>query len=161
MGYYDKQYTIHDFTVMSFGVEVPCRLFSPPDDKLAEEPLLYLSCANTIELSLKTYPYCIAIDYFLSQGHKVLSFVPPHHGSRIGSYGSNIPGLRAAFLAGEDPFKLFIEDGKKMIDACIEKGIAEAGKIVIGGVFRSGYFSLRLFAEESRISALCCLLSSD
>lgn len=154
MGYYDKQYQVRDFTVLSFGVQVSCRLFSPLEQHLAAEPLLYLSCANTIERSLQTYPYCNAVDFFLSQGHRVAAFDPPCHGSRAGSHGSDIPGLCASFLAGEDPFEAFVHDGKKVIDACIDEGITEPGKIVVGGVSRSGYFALRLLAEEPRIAAL-------
>ncbi|WP_135554961.1 alpha/beta hydrolase family protein [Paenibacillus cymbidii] len=155
MGYYDRQFETSDFVVVSDGQTVPCRLYAPPAEKLAPQPLLYLSCANTIELSLGAFPYIVAVDEMLEQGHRVVSFDPPHHGSRAGEpYGSDIPGLRAAFLAGDDPFARFVRDGRAVIDRCIGMGIAEAGRIVIGGVSRSGYMSLRLYAEEPRIAAL-------
>ncbi|WP_135553393.1 alpha/beta hydrolase family protein [Paenibacillus cymbidii] len=155
MGFYDRDFRSQDFTVHVDGEEVPCRLFSPPPEKLAPEPLLYLSCANTIELSLRSYPYCVAVEVMLEQGHRVVSFDPPHHGSRSGSvHGAEIPGMRAAFLAGADPFRRFVREGQAVIDRCISLGAAEPGRIVIGGVSRSGYMSLRLYAEEPRIAAL-------
>jgi len=139
--------------------EVDYRLFSPPDESLSKSPILFLYFSRDqndldgMTRILSGYPDFIATDCFLNAGHRVLTFDAPNHGERIDKYGSHIEGFCNAYMDGVDPFKIFIEDGKAVIDHCIASGYARPGRIVIGGVSRFGYLAFRLMAEDRRISA--------
>ncbi len=127
-------------------------IVSPPPDKLAAAPILLLTFAGTRGLSLFEEPYCLAARCFLEQGHRVASFDLPGHGTRVNDFGEGIIGLRNAFVAGRNPFAMFVEDGKAVIDECIKRGWARPGRIMVAGTSRGGYCALRLLAEDERIA---------
>jgi len=62
-----------------------------------------------------------------------------------------------ALLAGDDPFARFVANGKKVIDACLEKDLARPGKIFVCGGSRGGYCALRLGAADPRINGIAGL----
>jgi dienelactone hydrolase len=103
--------------------------------------------------SLKKQPYSMLAEMFLQKGQRVLSFDLPNHGERINEFGSDITGLRNAFISRNDPFEMFVEDAKAVIDLCIDKGLARPGRIVVSGTSRGGYMALRLLAADERICA--------
>jgi dienelactone hydrolase len=132
---------------------ITVRLCRP--DKILHLPdqCLLLSFANDRHTSLGIPPYALAAETFLQKGHPVLSFNLPNHGSNINHYGEGIAGFRNAFVAGVDPFQLFVEQGQLVIDWCIDQGLATAGQIAVCGTSRGGYMALRLLAADTRISA--------
>lgn len=144
---------IQEFAVQVRDRVVTARLCEPPTDYLASSPALLLTLASDRHSALTVHPYSMGTQTFLAVGHRVVSFDLPHHGERVGSYGQGIDGFRNAYVAGEDPFKQLIEDGRAVIDHCQTLGVAPAGRIVIDGTSRGGYMALRLMAADQRFIA--------
>lgn len=99
------------------------------------------------------YPHGQAARRMIENGHHVISFDMPNHLSRINEFGEDIAGLRNAFVNGCDPFEAFVEDGRAVIDTCLEKGISTSGRILLESASRGGYFMLRLAAADERVKA--------
>ncbi|RPI82540.1 MAG: hypothetical protein EHM42_09360, partial [Planctomycetaceae bacterium] len=146
-----------EFTVERPGEKLSVRLVTPPTEKLAKNPLLLLNFSTDRTTSLTAEIYAQPAKLFLANGHRVASFDLPSHGDRIDARGSGIDGMCARFIAGEDPFSRFAEDGRAVIDELIRCGAAEAGRIVVCGVSRAGYCGLRLAASDQRIAAVAAL----
>jgi dienelactone hydrolase len=145
--------TATEFTVQAGDRSINARLLSPAPDKLAADPLLLLTFAADRRTSLSVEPYSRTAAYFLAQGHRALSFDLPMHGERVGGFGSQIEGMRNAFVAGDDVFAKFVEEGRAVIDECIRRGWAKPGRIAVAGTSRGGYMALRLLAGDDRIAA--------
>ncbi|MBL7040526.1 MAG: prolyl oligopeptidase family serine peptidase [Pirellulaceae bacterium] len=146
-----------DYERQDFSVKVGDRQFvatvlSPPQNKLARHPALLLKFTSDRNTALFTSPYCLVPRAFLEHGHRVVSFDIPCHGDRIGRFGGSIPGLRNSFVAGVDPFAMFVEDGRSVISECIRRGWATSGRIAVEGPSRAGYMVLRLLAADERIA---------
>lgn len=140
--------------VLSVGSrELTVTLASPADNPLAEDPILLLAFVHDRNSVFDNERHFAAIRPFLESGHRVLSFDIPNHGERVNAYGSDIRGMCRAFLHGEDPFRLFLEDASVVIEHCLTSGIAKAGRIAVSGSSRSGYLALRLLAAERRVAA--------
>ena len=149
----DEHHT-HDFTV-DRGIEnLAVRVFSPPEERLAKQPWLLLNFATDRQTSLTSAPYNTAVEAFLKAGHRAASFDLPAHGERVDDRGAGIDGMCARFLAGDDPFVQFAQDGTAVIDRLIERGEATADRIVLAGTSRAGYCSLRLAAADRRVAAV-------
>ncbi|MFA6240179.1 MAG: prolyl oligopeptidase family serine peptidase [Candidatus Hydrogenedentales bacterium] len=145
--------TATEFDVQAGGRSVTARLLSPPQERLAADPALLLTFCSDRFTSSSVKPYCLPAEGFLAHGHRVVSFDLPMHGERVGAHGAEIAGLRNAFVAGEDPFAMFVEDGKAVISECIQRGWARPGRIAVSGTSRGGYMALRLLAADERIAA--------
>jgi hypothetical protein len=141
-----------DFTVKVDDRQFVATILSPPQSHLDERPILLLTFAADRHTTLFTRPYCLFARAFLKHGHRVVSFDIPCHGDRIGRFGGSIPGLRNSFVAGVDPFAMFIEDGRSVITECIKRGWATPGRIAVEGPSRAGYMALRLLAADDRIA---------
>ena len=144
-------YHVSERSLPTGSREVTARLHTP--HRLADHPALLLSFAGDRLTSLTVEPYCLAAMAFLAKGHRVMSIDLPNHGDRVDAFGEGITGFRNAFIAGTDPFALFVADGKAATDTAIALGIAEPGRIVVCGTSRGGYMALRLLAAEARIVA--------
>jgi hypothetical protein len=118
-----------------------------------ESSVLLLTFSSTRQASFYKEPYDIPARVFAEAGHAVASFDLPNHGDQINRFGEGIEGFCAAFRAGEDPFVQFVEQGKAVIDACLEQGVGRSG-IFACGVSRAGYCALRLAAADERISGV-------
>jgi len=149
-----EDFVTRDFTVDRGTEKLAVRLFSPPDDRLAPQPLLLLNFASDRQTSLTGAAYSTPVQIFLKAGHRVASFDLPAHGDRVDGRGSGIDGMCARFLDGDDPFRQFAEDGRAVIDRLIERGEATANRIVVAGTSRAGYCSLRLAAADRRVAAV-------
>jgi hypothetical protein len=136
---------------ISFDILIPC------DSETNRESVLLLSFSTDKQTTFNREPYNIVSEIFLKNGYSVLSFDIPNHGERVDEFGKDIVGLKNAFINNRDPFKLFINDAKAVIDHCIRSGLAKAGKICAYGTSRSGYMVLRLLAADDRISAAAAL----
>lgn len=90
---------------------------------------------------------------FVSRGHAALSYDVPNHGELVNEHGEGITGMRNALIAGEDPFQLFVDRGRAVIDYCLDHRLATSGRIVVCGTSRGGYMALRLLATDARIRA--------
>lgn len=141
------------FTVSVGERQFTVTALSPPTDKLADDPCLLLTFGADRSIALFSEPYSLCAKAFLERGHRALSFDMPAHGERIGQYGQWIGGWRNAFLAGGDPFAMFVEDGRAVISECIRRGWAKPGRIAVAGPSRCGYMVLRLLAADDRIAA--------
>ena len=141
-----------EFTVNVGSRRVAVLVVSPPPGKLAAKPALYLTFAGAREESLFGDPYDLTAKAFLEAGHRVASFDLPCHGARLGPFGEGIPGLRDTFLAGQDPFAGFVEEGQAVITECLRRGLATAHRLAVGGTSRGGYLALRLLAGDDRIA---------
>lgn len=136
---------------------IVARILSPSTNNLATDPLLFLHFATSKETALYEEPYGFATRKFLDAGHRVVSFDLPGHGTRVNAFGEGIRGICNAFMAGEDPFVAFTEDGRALIDYCMAAGLVNQGRIVICGTSRAAYLSMRLMAADSRIAALAAI----
>jgi len=146
-----------DFIIKNNGEYIAVKMLSPSPQQLAPRPLLLLNFSTDRNTSLKDPLYGDPARRFLEAGHRVLSFDVPAHGERIDKYGKGIDGFCAAFMDGHDPFKRFVSDGIAVIDACIQRGWTQPGRVVVCGNSRSGYCALRLAAADKRIAAVAAL----
>ena len=144
---------ITDFVVESNGRRITCSLACPASSQLAARPALLLTFASTRQSALTEEPYSLVVKSFLAAGHYAASFDLPNHGERINGFGQGIEGMCAALLAGEDPFSMFVADGRAVLDACLAQGIGSLGYVVLAGESRGAYCALRLFAEDTRFLA--------
>jgi len=145
-------YEREDFTIKVGDRQFVATILSPPQSHLAERPTLLLTFATDRHAALFTWPYCLFARAFLERGHRVVSFDIPCHGDRIGRFGGSISGLRNSFVAGVDPFAMFVEDGRLVITECIKRGWATSGRVAVEGPSRAGYMVLRLLAADERIA---------
>ncbi|NUM53138.1 MAG: prolyl oligopeptidase family serine peptidase [Candidatus Hydrogenedentes bacterium] len=145
--------TLEEFPVSVGARTITVRVLSPPAGKLAADPALLFMFALDSATTLSKRPYCLAAEHFLSHGHRAASFDLPAHGDRVGTGRSGIEGMRDAYVAGEDVFAAFVDDGKAAIDECIKCGLAKPGRIAVAGTSRGGYMALRLLAGDDRIAA--------
>ena len=144
---------VEEFPVQVDGRQVTARLVQPPPDRLAPHPALLISLASDRVTTQTVHPYAMGTELFLAHGHRVVSLDLPHHGERVDSDGEGIVGFRNAFVAGRDPFMRLVEEGRALVDLCLARGLAEAGRIVVDGTSRGGYMALRLMAADPRIRA--------
>jgi len=143
--------------VLSGAEQVGVTVLEPGPDRVATDALLLLNFATDRTTSLRDPLYGDPVRRFLAAGHRAASFDVPAHGERIDAAGKGIEGLRERLLAGRDPFAGFVADGRAVIDECIRRGLARAGRIVVCGNSRAGYCALRLAAEDPRVSAVAGL----
>ena len=146
-----------EFALEVKGRKINSTMISPLDGSLAEDPILLLAAGGDRHTSLAIHPFCMQAEQFLEAGNRVLSFDMPNHGERVNSFGSEITGLRNAFVSGSDPFKMFVEEASAIIDYCIEHGFARPGRVAVCGTSRAGYMALRLMAEDNRVFAAAAL----
>lgn len=145
---------VEEFAVRSGDSSLAVRLAAPVAGALAAQPLLLLYFSTDRTASLPEGRYGAAGRIFLEHGHRVASFDLPAHGERLDGKVGGIAGLAHRVAAGQDPFAEFVHDGRAVIDECIRRGLAEAGRVVVAGVSRGGYFALRLAAADRRIAAV-------
>jgi dienelactone hydrolase len=89
---------------------------------------------------------------FVRAGHRVMAMDIPCHGERAKEgQPKGLHGICAALAAGHDPFEPFVADAMTAIDACVERGVADSGRIFVAGMSRMGYGALRLAAADRRI----------
>ena len=130
-------------------------LLSPVHGRLARDPALLLTFAAGREGSLFNAPYKHTAEAFLEAGHRALSFDFVGHGERIDRFGPGIDGLRNSLvLGGVDPFSVFAEDARAVIDTCVGRGLVRPGRIAASGTSRGGYLALYLLAHEPRVAAV-------
>lgn len=142
-----------DLTLEIAGRTIVARVLSPEPECLSGNPLLLVTLAADKETSLYVEPYNLTAQRFLEAGHRVVSFDLPSHGARIDENGEGIQGFRNTFVQGIDPFQLFLEDARAVIDRCLADGLAQQGRIMACGTSRAGYLALRLMAADPRVSA--------
>jgi pimeloyl-ACP methyl ester carboxylesterase len=145
---------VEEFAVRSGPTSLAVRMMSPPANSLAPQPMLLLYFSADRAASLPDGRYGAPGRIFLEAGHRVASIDLPAHGDRVDGLGGGIAGLAARVAAGRDPFDEFVADGRAVIDECLRRGLAEAGRVVVAGVSRGGYFALRLAAADERIAAV-------
>jgi dienelactone hydrolase len=133
------------------------RILSPAPHQLAEDPLLLLHLTGPKETAFYEEPYRTTTRQFLDQGHRVVSFDLPSHGTRVDHFGDSLIGFCNAFVAGQDPFLMFIAEAKAVIDHCLAAGLVRAERIVVSGTSRAAYMALRLMAAEPRIAAAAAI----
>jgi dienelactone hydrolase len=130
-------------------------LAEPAEGRLAPEPALLLTFSSTRREALTVAPYDESAKAFIAAGHRALSFDLPEHGDRVApGREPGLVGMCQALVAGQDPFELFVTDGRAAVDACLERGLARAGRIFACGVSRGGYCALRLAAAEPRLGGV-------
>ena len=144
-----------EFSVQVPGGTLTCALAAPAEEDLASMPALLVDVGGT-RMSVDKVPSATA-RHFVETGHRVVSFDMPNHGDLVDRHGQSIDGMCAAFLAGDDPFVRFVDNGMAAIDACSEQGIATSGRIFACGGSRAGYCALRLAAADRRIAAVSAL----
>ncbi len=143
-----------EFDVATDAAPLTCTLASPAPENMAPDPALLLAFGSARQIIMGADPHSTPAELFVQAGHRALGFDLPNHGDLINEHGEGIKGMCAAFLAGDDPFVRFVANGKKVIDACLEKGLARPGKIFICGGSRGGYCALRLGAADLRINGM-------
>jgi pimeloyl-ACP methyl ester carboxylesterase len=140
---------MRELTVAAADGALRCTLVEPPGEV---RPGLLLTFAMTQQLAIVEHPHNIAAEVFLAAGRRVVSFDLPCHGDRVGRWGEGIDGMAAALLGGDDPFDRFVDDGRRVIDACLQQDLNAGGPICVCGISRAGYCALRLAAADPRIA---------
>lgn len=140
-----------EFTVTPSGRELYCVMSEPA--VLAANPavLLYHNTARDHLRGETVYGH--TCDAFLKAGYRIAGFAMPNHEERVGKKKEGIAGFYEAFLEGSDPFKMYVEDGRAVIDEIVARGWAASNRIFITGCSRGGYLALRLMAADRRIVA--------
>lgn len=129
-----------------------CLLAEP--EQLSDCPAMLLNFAFDRVISLKEAPYDITPRMFVEAGHRVVSFDLPCHGDRvISGQPDGIAGFCAEWMSGRDVFAGFVDEGRTVIDALIQRGLSEPGRIFASGSSRGAYCALRLMAADKRIKA--------
>ena len=144
-----------EFIVETRAGPLTCALAEPEKDGAAADSVLLLSVGGA-RMSAEQEP-SPTVRFFVEAGHPVVSFDMPNHGDLVDRHGQSIGGMCAAFLAGDDPFDRFVDNGVAVIDACLEKGLADPQRIVVSGGSRGGYCALRLAAADRRINGTAAL----
>ena len=148
----DTPLTCTEFPIDVNGQSLACRLVEP--DRLAHRPALLLTFAGARLAALEGDTFSVTPRMFLDAGHRAASFDLPFHGDRVEpDTPEGIAGICAAWMAGRDVFTGFVEEGQAAIDALIERGVAEPGRIFVAGTSRGAYCALRLMAADTRIAA--------
>jgi alpha-beta hydrolase superfamily lysophospholipase len=143
---------LNEFSVAVADHHLRCQVAAPDHlAQVASRPAVLLSFSTTRQTTLQTHPYAITAEAFTAAGHYVVSFDLPNHGDGINAYGEGLVGLWTAQAAGADPFGRFIEQGRAVIDACLQRGWGSPDRIFVCGVSRGGYCALRLMAADTRI----------
>ena len=145
-------FTITASTITTNAGQLTYWLHQPDPRPAATPQALLLTFSSTRQASFNEAPYDIPARLFAAAGHAVVSFDLPNHGDQVNGFGQGIDGFCAAFCAGADPFVQFIDQGRRVIDACLAQGVGQGG-LVACGVSRAGYCALRLMAADSRIQA--------
>ena len=148
---------ISEFEVNTPTGQLTCVMAEPETDKLAAETAVAISVGGHRQAWVDLDEAQATTGFFVERGHRVVSFDMPNHGDLVDQYGQGIDGLCAAFVAGDDPFVRFVGDGRAVIDACVERGIAHNGQIFVVGGSRGGYCALRLMAADRRIAGAAAL----
>lgn len=143
---------IREFSVEVNGQPLTCLLAEP--NELSDRPALLLNFAADKSATLNTEPYNITPRMFLDAGHCTASFDLPCHGDReVPGEPRGIAGFCAEWRRGNDVFAGFVDEGRAVIDALVERQLAEPGRIFVSGTSRGGYCALRLMAADERIGA--------
>lgn len=153
----DRDTVADDFEVTVGQRRVAARLLSPAPTRLSPRPLLLLNLCADRTTALTVEPYNLGVRLFLERGHRALSFDLPNHGPRADAFGEGIQGWRNAWVAGEDRFAQAVEEASAVIGRCLERGHAEAGRVVVYGISRGGYLALRLLAADARVAAAAAI----
>ena len=141
-----------EFSIEVSGKPLTCSLAEP--DELSDRPALLLNFAADRSATLNTEPYNITPRMFLDAGHRAASFDLPCHGDReVPGEPRGIAGFCAEWRRGNDVFAGFVDEGRAVIDALIERNLGEPGGIFVSGTSRGGYCALRLMAADERIKA--------
>ena len=144
---------IREFSVEVNGQPLTCLLAEP--NELSDRPALLLNFAADKSATLNTEPYNITPRMFLDAGHRTASFDLPCHGDReVPGEPRGIAGFCVEWRRGIDVFAGFVDEGRAVIDALIERQFAEPGRIFVSGTSRGGYCALRLMAADERIGAV-------
>ena len=144
---------IREFSVEVNGQPLTCLLAEP--EELSDRPALLLNFAADKSATLYTEPYNITPQMFLDAGHRAASFDLPCHGDReVQGQPRGIAGFCAEWQRGVDVFAGFVDEGRAVLDALIERQLAEPGRIFVSGTSRGGYCALRLMAADERIGAV-------
>lgn len=144
--------TITEFTVNPGGRKLDCFMSEPT--VLATNPAVLIHIGTAADQLQGESVYGLTCDAFLKAGYRIVGFEMPNHGKRVGNWKKQeIAGFCEAFVAGEDPFAMIVEDGRAVVDEIIARGWAPAGRISIAGCSRCGYCALRIMAADKRIAA--------
>ena len=145
--------TLSDILLEANGRAFKLLLIEPPKQQLAADPQLMMTFSADRHHAIDQPE----VAHFIEAGHRAISFDLPHHGDRVlPNHAHGITGMRDAFLAGQDPFTMFIEDSIACIDACLKRNITNHG-IYLLGLSRGGYCALRLAACDHRVLAVSAI----
>ena len=141
-----------DIAVENGPSSIICSLASPPSQELCERPALVLVFGADRKSVLNEEKCYQIAQTFVSAGHRALSYDLPNHGQFEDSHGGGLIGMAAAFAAGDDPFQRFVGMGHRVIDHCLQQGLAEEGRLFVFGRSRGGFCALRLMAADRRVN---------
>ena len=134
---------VQAFTVMVGGAQVNSVMVSPPEGKLAPDPVL-LFVVGSPTMHFLT-PHQKQAEYFWAQGHRAVSFPDS-------SVGHSLELFRDRIMEGTDPTVAFIERAKAVLDHCVDQKWVDPGRIVVTGISRFGYYAFRLMAVDDRLN---------
>lgn len=152
----DKSLFVSVLTEESIAFQIgqePRRVLVRNPGLRCQHPALLITLTSTTADALDHKDFRMVPDIFLAAGHRVASFDLPNHGERTNRYGEGLRGMAAAAADGVDVFADIEETGRAVIDACIERGWARAGGVVLSGVSRGGLAALHLMAADERVLA--------
>lgn len=139
----DRGFAVERFTVAVEDRRLPVVIASPPPQDLADDPVLLLTIGGPTSHLLP--PNDLPALYFLERGHRAVSFP-------VGTMPGSLELYCDTVLEGPDPTLMFIQNAEAVIDACVERGWARRGRVVVTGISRYGYLALRLMAADDSLN---------
>ncbi|MCC6423304.1 MAG: prolyl oligopeptidase family serine peptidase [Phycisphaerales bacterium] len=121
---------------------IPAIIALPPQERLHANPVLLLTIGGALTHFVP--PNQQPAEYFWAQGHPVVSFNTQTMPGDLSELCQNI--LKAA-----DPFEIFIQEARAVLDHCIAEGWTKPDRIVVSGISRYGYLAFRLMAADQRL----------
>lgn len=118
---------------------------------------LLINLALDRRTTLDVHPYGLVPAIFLAAGHRVATFDMPRHGEDAVDGLEGLPGMAAACARGEDVFTELRATASALIDACVARGWAQPGRLVVSGTSRGGHAALHVLAGEARVLAAAAM----
>ena len=111
--------------------------------------------AGSMEDSLTHPIYSSCCSRLMEHGFRCVSLDLPDHGREIrAGEPQGLKGWSDRVRQREDPMAGFVSRAREVLDALIEEGLSDPGRILASGTSRGGFAAMHLGAADSRVRAV-------